>query len=86
MTRPILGRMSAELDQSCLFWVEIQCELSESFSQIIQEAFRILSVLEADNAIIAITHDDHVAGCMALAPLLDPKIVDVVQIGVGEQW
>lgn len=78
--------MPAKLDQSGLFRVEAQRELSEPFSQVIQETLRILPVLETDNTIVAITHDDHVAGCMALAPLLNPKIVDVVQISVGEQW
>lgn len=43
-------------------------------------------MLEAYNTIVAIAHDDHVAGCMALAPLLNPTIVDVVQVSVGEQW
>lgn len=77
--------MSAELEQSCLARVEIQRELSESFSQIIQETLRILLMLEADDTIVAITHDDHVTGGMALAPLLNPKIVDVVQISVRER-
>jgi hypothetical protein len=42
----------------------------------LQKTLRILPVLEAGDGIVGVTHDDHVAGCVALAPLLDPEVVE----------
>jgi hypothetical protein len=33
-----------------------------------------------------IPHDDHIAPCVARAPLLDPEIVDVMEIHIRKQW
>jgi hypothetical protein len=39
-------------------------------------------VLEADDGVIRVAHDDHVAGRMTATPLPDPQVVDVVEIDI----
>jgi hypothetical protein len=39
-----------------------------------------MPVLEANDRIVGIPHDDHIALGMALAPLLDPEIVDIMEV------
>jgi 2-methylcitrate dehydratase PrpD len=39
----------------------------------------------ANNGVVGVSHDDHVAGRMPFAPLLHPEIVDVVKVYVGQQ-
>ena len=63
--------------------MEVQRELSKSFSQIIQETLRILPMLEAYNTIVAIAHDDHVAGCMALAVVRKHSVRRSARIGAA---
>ena len=54
--------------------------------QSVQEPLGIVPVLEADDNIIGIAHDDHVAGGVASSPAFGPQIEDVVQIDVRQQW
>ena len=42
-------------------------------------------VLEADDDVVGIAHDDHVAGGLAPSPALGPQVEDVVQVDVGKQ-
>jgi hypothetical protein len=42
-------------------------------------------VLEADNDVIGIAHDDHVAVGLPPSPLPDPEVEDVVPLDVGVQ-
>src|ERR1700736_4185673 len=42
-------------------------------------------VLEADNEVVGIAHDDHVARGFAPSPAFGPEIEDVVQVDVGEK-
>ena len=42
-------------------------------------------MLETDNEVVGIAHDDHVARGLAPSPALGPKIKDVVQVDVGKQ-
>ena len=44
-----------------------------------------MPVLEADDEIVGITHDDHIAPGVALAPLMSPEIVDVVKVDIRKQ-
>jgi hypothetical protein len=66
--------------------MQAQRKLCQAFLEIIQEALRVLLVLEADDRIIGIPHDDHVAGGVPQSPLLDPEIIDVVQVDVRKEW
>ena len=60
--------------------------LGQAILEIVQETIRIMPVLEANDCIVGIPHDDHIARSVALAPLLDPKIVDIMEIHVRKQW
>ena len=79
----LLGRMATEADQPGFRRVQCQFELPHSFMQITQESLRFMLVLKADNGVIRITDDDHVAGRFA-APAMGPKIVHVVQVDVRQ--
>ena len=43
-------------------------------------------MLESNNKVVGIAHDDHVTRGLVPSPALGPKIKDVVQVDVGEQW
>jgi ABC-type nitrate/sulfonate/bicarbonate transport system substrate-binding protein len=83
---PALGSVSAELKEAGLFRVQAERELCQAFLEIDQETLRILPVLESDDCVVGIPHDDHIAPCVAHAPLLDPEIVDVMEIHIRKQW
>jgi hypothetical protein len=42
-------------------------------------------VLEADDDVIGLAHDDHIARGFALSPALGPEIEGVVQVDVGQE-
>ncbi len=42
-------------------------------------------VLEADNRVIRVTHDDRVAGRLPLSPAVGPQGEGVVQVNIGKQ-
>ena len=54
-------------------------------SFIVPEAPGVCLVLEADNNVIGITHEDHVARGLVPSPALGPEVEHVVQVDVGEQ-
>jgi hypothetical protein len=49
------------------------------------EALRIPAVLEADDEVVRIAHDDEIAPGVALPPLIDPQVERIMQIHVGQQ-
>ena len=65
--------------------MELECKLLEPVTHHAQEPPRVAFVLKADDDIIGIAHDDHVAVGLTPSPLLGPEIKDVVQVDVGEQ-
>jgi hypothetical protein len=80
--RSPFGSVSAELDEPCLLGVQAERECRQTFFEIVQEALRITPVLEPDDLIIGVSHDDHVALGVARAPLLGPEIVDVMKVHI----
>jgi len=78
-------RMASELDQPGLLRVERQRELPHPFTQQVQEALGVGLVLETDDKIISVAHDDHVARCLAPSPALGIKVEDVEQVDIGKQ-
>ena len=62
-----------------------QRELLQPLAHRVPEAPGVGLVLEADDDIIGIAHDDHVARGLAPSPALGPEVEDVVQVDVGEQ-
>src|SRR5258707_11899927 len=75
----LLGRVTTEADQPGFRRVQCQFELPHPFLQVMQESLRFMLMLEADDGIIRVTDDDHVAGRRA-APAVGPEIVHVVQV------
>jgi len=65
--------------------VQFQAELQESLLQLRQEPFRVKPMLEANNEVVAVTHDDDVAMRPLLPPLLYPQIEDIMEVDVGQQ-
>src|ERR1700681_1560614 len=57
--------------------------LRNSLMQVMQESLRLMLMLEADNGVVRVTDDDHVAGRLA-APAVGPEIEHVVQVHVRE--
>ena len=57
----------------------------EAHLEVRPKARGVRPVLEPDNEIIAIAHDDNIATGVALAPLLCPQVQDMVQVDVREQ-
>ena len=69
---PPFGCISAELYQAGLFRVKFQSELGKATPEFPQATLRVVSVLEAHDEIIGISHDDHFAAGMPFSPLVDP--------------
>src|ERR1700682_6854600 len=83
---PAFGSVSAELKEGGLFRVQAERELGQAVLEVAQDTLRILPVLESNDCIVGIPHDDHIAPCVARAPLLDPEIVDVMEVHIRKQW
>jgi hypothetical protein len=62
-----------------------QPELSEPRLQVLQELVDISLALEAEDAIVGVPNDHHVASGMPPSPLMRPQVEDVVQVAVGQQ-
>ena len=65
--------------------MERQRELPKSHAHRIEEATRVVLVLEARDYIIGVAHDDHVASGFAPSPAFGPKVHDVVQVDIGQE-
>ena len=81
----LVRRKAAELDQSGLVRMKRQRELLQPRAHLVQEASGVSLVLEADDEVVGIPHDDHVARGLAPSPALGPEIENVVQVDVGQQ-
>jgi hypothetical protein len=79
-------RVASELDQPGLLRVKRQSEFPHPLSQQVQEAPGVGLVLKADDKVISVSYDDHVARCLAPSPAVGKKVEDVEQVDVGEQW
>ncbi len=78
------GRIAAKLDQASFLGVQFKVKLVESLPQVLQESLGILTVLESCCDVVSKSHDDHLAVCMLLPPLLDPEVKHVVEIYVRQ--
>ena len=54
-------------------------------AQLIEEAPGVTLVLETDDEVVSISHDDHVAVGLAPSPARCPEIENIVQIDVGQK-
>src|SRR6185436_7418405 len=74
------SRETAELEQPGLFCMQRQGKLLHSTPQIHQELFRVGLVLEADDEVVGVAHDDDLAASQPMSPSVSPQVEDVVQI------
>src|SRR5206468_2827272 len=81
----VFFRQASELDQPGLLRMQRQCELLEPFAQRVEEAPGVVLMLEPDDEVVGITHDDHVTRGLAPSVALGPQIEGVVQVDVGKQ-
>src|SRR5207247_9453608 len=78
-------RMAAKLEQPGLIRMQRQRILLQPRAQFFQKPLGLSFVLKAQHHVIRVTDDDHVAGGVAPAPLLRPKIEDIMQGGDSQQ-
>ena len=65
--------------------MERQRKLIQPFTHRLQEAPGVILMLEADDDVVGVAHDDHVARGLTPSPAFGPEIEDVVQVDVGKQ-
>ena len=82
---PIRGRIAVKFEESRFVRVQGQAEPRESVAQFRETLLGVVSMLEAHDEIIGEPHDDHVAVRLPLAPSMDPKVEDVVQVEIGQE-
>src|SRR5437660_461699 len=69
---PVLCGVPPKLQQSRLVRVQPQAELPEPLPEGVQEPLSIIAVPEANDEIVQVAHDDHVATRYCPPPALDP--------------
>src|ERR1700688_4460752 len=66
-------RKASELDEPGLLGMQRQRKLTQPLTHLIQEAPGVALVLEPDDEVVGVTHDDHVARGLAPSPALNPE-------------
>src|SRR3981081_1891867 len=80
-----LCRKASELDQPGLLRMQRQRKLPQPLAHLLQKEPAIAMVLEPDDEVVGVAHNDHVAGGHAPSPACGPEVERVVQVDVGEQ-
>src|SRR6516162_10470087 len=65
--------------------MKVQSKTSEPLLEIDKELLCFVPMLEANDRVVRIAHDNHVAGGASLPPLVDPLIVDVMEVDVRQE-
>jgi hypothetical protein len=76
--------MAAKFEQARFLRVQLQGERFHPFSQFYQKAVRFPFVLEADNNVVGVAHEDDLAPSIPLSPAIRPEVEHVVQVDVGQ--
>jgi len=58
----------------------------QAFTHRIPEASSVVLVFKANDHIVSVAHDNHVARGLAPSPALSPEIEAVVQVDISQQW
>jgi len=82
----ILGRKTPKLQNAGFAAVKLQAKRSEALDQLAVEPLGFLSMLKADDKVIAESDDHHIPKGLFLSPLVRPQIKHIVKINVGQQW
>src|SRR5262249_2231392 len=67
-------RKAAKLDQAGLFRMQRQRELLQPFTHRVPEAPGVTFMLETDDEIVSISHDDHVTRGLVPSPAFSPEV------------
>jgi predicted metalloprotease with PDZ domain len=81
---PLRGGEPPECEQPRFVRVQSQAEREQAIPKLLQEPLSLATVLEADDEIVGVAHDDDFARGEPRPPLLYPQIEDVVQVHVGQ--
>ena len=65
--------------------MKIQSKTSKPLLEIGKELLRFVPMLEANDRVVRIAHDDHVAGGASLPPLVGPLIIDMMEVDVRQE-
>src|ERR1700704_4911063 len=60
--------------------MKIQTKTSEPRLEIVKELLCFVPMLEANDGVVRVAHDNHVAGGTLLPPLVDPLIIDMMEV------
>jgi len=83
--RASLGGEPPELNQPGLVGMQLQPELREPLTKLVEEPLGVTVMLEPDDEVIGETSDDHIATRVPTPPLPDPQVEHVMQVNVSEQ-
>src|SRR5262245_56984810 len=72
----VRNRGPTKLDEPRLVGMKVQSEASEPGLEIGKELLCLMPMLEADNGVVRIAHDNHVSGGASLPPLMGPLIIE----------
>jgi len=65
--------------------MKIQSKTSEPRLEIGKELLCFVPMLEANDGVVRVAYDNHVTGSASLPPLVDPLIIDVMEVNVRQQ-
>jgi len=72
-------------NEARLVRVQFEVEPVESFPQGAHKLLGVVFVLEADNEIVTVSHDNDISPCVPAAPLGGPEVKDIVQGEVRQE-
>src|ERR1700722_3704296 len=81
----VRNRVPTKLDEPRLIGMKIQSKTCEPRLEIGKELLRFVPVLETNDRVVRVAHDNHVAGGAPLPPLVDPLIVNVMKVDVRQE-
>ena len=74
----ILGRISAEFDQSRFLRMKSQPELGKTPLECLQAGFRLALVLKSQHEVIGVSYNNNISTTAIVPPLLNPQVKHVV--------
>jgi hypothetical protein len=76
--------MAAEFEQARLLWMQLQAKLFHPLPECFQKAAGFPFVLETDNDVVGIAHQDDFPSGVLAAPAVRPEVEHVVQVDIGQ--
>src|SRR5439155_27361672 len=82
---PVLLGIPPELDPARLFRVQLQSELPQPCPHLLAKTVCVGPPLEAEDDVVRIAEDNHLASRTPLAPDVHPDIEHIVEIDIGKE-